>query len=208
MQTSLGYSPLHLAARNGYTHIVKLLHKKGALINTKNYRKTTPLHDVADNGNQNIAEYLIQNGAELESMDGIKRTPLNCAVGAFKTADFKYLGMVECLITYGADVNAGQNLPTFPRPLQIATLMKLQTEFSAKGRALEQLLLKYGAEFRKFNSEDLELSENELEMLGDLLKKDKQAFEKEIRKRKDAKIRSIPVDEFFDVMKKLNQSEI
>ena len=136
-------------------------------------------------------------------MDGIKRTPLNCAVGAFKTADFKYLGMVECLITYGADVNAGQNLDTFPRPLKMATLMKLKTEFSAKGRALEQLLLKYGAEFRKFNSEDLELSENELEKLYDLAKKDQEAFMKEIRHKRDSKIKCVSMDKFFEAMTKL-----
>ena len=137
----MGYTPLHLAAKSGYAHIVKLLHKKGALINTKNYRKTTPLHDVADNGNQNIAEYLIQNGADLESQDGAGRTPLQCAVGAFRTADWKHLGTVECLITYGANVNAGI-IFQYPRPLAMAKIMKQQTEFSAKGRALEQLLLK------------------------------------------------------------------
>ena len=187
----MGYTPLHLAAKSGYAHIVKLLHKKGALINTKNYRKTTPLHDVADNGYQNIAEYLIQNGAELEAEDGINRTPLNCAVGAFKMADFRYLHMIECLITYGANVNAGDvllNLHTFPEPIYMATLMKEQKEFSGKGRALEQLLLKYGAKpLQKRNQIELQEFVEKLED-GD-------------------KYISIPHDEFFDVMKTLNDAE-
>ena len=96
LRTSKGYTPLHYAAISGYAHIVKLLHKKGALINTKNLRKSTPLHEIADNisapNAQNIAEYLIKNGAELEAKDGLGRTPLLVAVGAFKTADFKYIG--------------------------------------------------------------------------------------------------------------------
>ena len=181
-------------------------------------RKSTPLHEIADNisapSAQNIAEYLIQNGAELEAKDGIKRTPLQCAVGAFKTADFKYLGMVECLITYGADVNAGHILHSFPTPMKMATLMKNQTEFSVKGIALDKLLLKYGAEPFEEEEEEVDpqlqdylenLSENELKVLGDLAEKDLEAFQKEIRKRRG--IIGVPINDFFDVMKKLNNPE-
>ena len=37
---------------------------------------------------------MIKNGAELEAKDGLGRTPLLVAVGAFKTADFKYIGKI------------------------------------------------------------------------------------------------------------------
>ena len=100
------------------------------------------------NGHQIIVEYLIKNGAELEAKDGLDRTPLQCAVGAFKTADFKQLAVVECLLTYGANADVGRAIHIIPSPLEMAILMKQETEFHAKGKALEKLLLKYGANFK------------------------------------------------------------
>ena len=76
----MGDTPLHRAAEMGYTHIVKLLHKKGAQINTKNSRGDTPLHEVSKRGYQNIVEYLIQNGADLECQDGFGTTPLQVKI--------------------------------------------------------------------------------------------------------------------------------
>ena len=86
--------------------------------------------------------------------------------------------------------------------------MKQQTEFSAKGRALEQLLLKYGAGVQEIDPveyyESLELSDNELKKLYKLSKKDPKAFQKEMRKKSESKYIDVPIDEFFEVMKKLN----
>ena len=76
LKNSDGETPLQISVAKGYTHIVKLLHKKGAQINTTNYRRQTPLHQASEKGFQNIVEYLIQNGADLECQDGVGRTPL------------------------------------------------------------------------------------------------------------------------------------
>ena len=71
----------------------------------------------------------------------------------------------------------------------MAKIMKQQTEFSAKGRALEQLLLKYGAEFRKLTYSDRfdvmtkSLSKKELKRLNKLAIKDEDACMKEIDKK-------------------------
>ena len=177
-----------MAARSGYASIVKLLHKKGAQINTKDYKKNTPLHEVAENGHQIIVEYLIKNGAELEAKDGLDRTPLQCAVGAFKTADFKQLAVVECLLTYGANADVGRAIHIIPSPLEMAILMKQETEFHAKGKALEKLLLKYGANFKNLR----------------LLEVDAEVYEKERVQRKEKDIVDIRSDHVLELMKILD----
>ena len=177
-----------MAATNGYASIVKLLHKKGAQINTKDSKKNTPLHEVAENGHQIIVEYLIKNGADLEAKDGLDRTPLQRAVGAFKTADFKQLAVVECLLTYGANANVGWAAHIIPSPLEMASLMKKETEFNAKGKALEKLLLKYGANFKNWRCREV----------------DAEVYEKERVQRKEKDIVDIRSDHVLELMQVLN----
>ncbi|MBQ7607068.1 MAG: ankyrin repeat domain-containing protein, partial [Desulfovibrionaceae bacterium] len=58
-------TPLHWAARNGYTEVAKLLIDKGADVNAKNEDGHTPLHWAARNGYTEVAKLLIDKGADL-----------------------------------------------------------------------------------------------------------------------------------------------
>ena len=131
---------------------------------------------------------LIQNGAELEAKDGLDRTPLQCAVGAFKTADFKQLAVVECLLTYGANANVGWAAHIIPSPLEMASLMIQETEFHAKGKALEKLLLKYGANLKNLR----------------LRVVDAEVYEKERVQRKEKDIVDIRSDHVLELMQILD----
>ena len=60
-QKEFGYTPLHLAAYNGYKATVGLLIDKGAKVNAKNNERNTPLHLAACNGHTQIVELLINS---------------------------------------------------------------------------------------------------------------------------------------------------
>ena len=58
-----GREPIHLAALNGYTSMVKLLLDFKANINAQDYEKTKPLHVAAYNGHAETVSLLLERGA-------------------------------------------------------------------------------------------------------------------------------------------------
>lgn len=73
---------LGLAARNGYTGILKILIGAGADVNQRSSdRNNTPLMDAASEGHIEILSYLIDNGAELEIISKSGQTALVLSVG-------------------------------------------------------------------------------------------------------------------------------
>jgi len=72
-----GEWPLHPAAHDGHTGIVRLLLRNGAEVNSCNNSGLTPLHYAARNGQEKTAELLIERGANLESKSHGQRTPLH-----------------------------------------------------------------------------------------------------------------------------------
>ena len=68
-------SPLHLAAKNGYEDVAKVLIDKGADVNATDNQKQTPLHSAAENGQAEMCELLLNNGAELKVLDIARRSP-------------------------------------------------------------------------------------------------------------------------------------
>lgn len=55
---------IHLAAREGLTHLIELLLAKGVDVNTKNEYGNTALHDAVLFGKSNVVKYLIKHGAD------------------------------------------------------------------------------------------------------------------------------------------------
>lgn len=49
-----GFTPLHVAAQHGHTHLVSLLLKHGANIGQKNVDWATPLHLACQNGHVQV----------------------------------------------------------------------------------------------------------------------------------------------------------
>jgi ankyrin repeat protein len=58
-----GWSPLHLAVKNGHLEMVKFLIDRGAEINARGVRGVTPLRMALDSGQKPTADYLRENGA-------------------------------------------------------------------------------------------------------------------------------------------------
>ena len=72
--------PIHLAAKNGYLEIAKLLLLNGANVNAKDAAHQTPLHFAASRGNFEIAKLLLQNGANINLKTSYyQETPLHYA---------------------------------------------------------------------------------------------------------------------------------
>ncbi|CAL1274852.1 unnamed protein product, partial [Larinioides sclopetarius] len=72
-----GMTPLHLAARNGYTEIVqKLVTQYGSTLDALTLTKRTPLHLAAENGKLDVCSVLLEMRADANSIDNTGQTPL------------------------------------------------------------------------------------------------------------------------------------
>ena len=89
---------LGLAARNGYSGIVKILFDAGADINQiSSDRNNTPLMDAASEGHIEIVKFFIDNEADLEIISKSGQTALILSVGN------KQLESASLLLNAGAD---------------------------------------------------------------------------------------------------------
>lgn len=100
-------SALHHAAEKGHIEVVKLLIKRGAIVNVTNMWEKTPLHSACNNGHELVVQHLVENGARIEATSNKKRfTPLHLA------AQFDHMKIVEYLVQNGADVSAQAEVST------------------------------------------------------------------------------------------------
>ncbi|XP_071957076.1 transient receptor potential cation channel subfamily A member 1-like isoform X2 [Antedon mediterranea] len=93
--------PLHIAAKNGYLPIVKLLIESGADIDAKNEEEQTPAHLAALNGRfRTIKELVSHDPTVVDDEDEYSNTPLHLGSqeGHFK--------VVQVLIGAGAEITA------------------------------------------------------------------------------------------------------
>ncbi len=93
-------SPLHGAARRGYTLILKILVENGARINDKNFHHFTSLHCAIRDGYINSVQFLLDQGASVTTRGGVdNETSLIMAI------KFGYIKIIELLLNNHADVN-------------------------------------------------------------------------------------------------------
>ncbi len=72
-------SALHLAVREGYLKIAKLLLDRGALVDVLDPFDVTPLHNAAWNGNLEMTKLLLDSGADINASTYDGETPLSLA---------------------------------------------------------------------------------------------------------------------------------
>jgi ankyrin repeat protein len=64
--STVGETPLYLAAVKGNLDIIKMLHKHGASLNGNDDAKLSPLYIAAQKGFIDVVQYLVTNGADIE----------------------------------------------------------------------------------------------------------------------------------------------
>ena len=62
-------TPLHIATKNGFLNIIKLLVENGAIIDATNRKEQTPLHWAVHNGYSDIINYLLAHGADINAKE-------------------------------------------------------------------------------------------------------------------------------------------
>ena len=106
---STGKMPLHIAAKNGYLEIVKLIIKEGVDVNlterdpnpiVRKYFGRTPLEYAVTEGHSDVVIALVGAGANVDIRHTTGKTPLHMAA---INADLK---LMELLIAKGADINS------------------------------------------------------------------------------------------------------
>ncbi|MGL4394748.1 MAG: ankyrin repeat domain-containing protein [Brevinema sp.] len=93
--TSSNYSPVHWAAAQGYTEMLKVLVDKGYDINTQDASGFTPLHYAVASGKFESVEFLVNRGADLYLVNQNKLTPMSLAAqtGEQKIVDYLFVKM-------------------------------------------------------------------------------------------------------------------
>ena len=97
---SFGWTPLHLAALNGYVEVCRLLIDREADINAMTISNWTPLHHAAFRGHVKVCRLLIDRGASVHAIDDEGLTPLHYA------AWWGQADVCRLLIQAGANVNS------------------------------------------------------------------------------------------------------
>jgi len=86
-----GWSPLHLAARDGRIAIIKLLISRGAQVNNKDVTGQTPLHRAAHWGHLDVVDFLVKSGADIFAVDSLNQIPEEVAFYMEESDIFCYL---------------------------------------------------------------------------------------------------------------------
>ncbi|MGL9726501.1 MAG: ankyrin repeat domain-containing protein, partial [Wolbachia sp.] len=75
-----GFTPLYIAAVEGYENIVEPLLRYGAKVDAEDKEEgTTPLHLTAKYGDTNLAKAIITKGANVNAVNRFRETPLDYA---------------------------------------------------------------------------------------------------------------------------------
>ncbi len=109
---SYGWTPLHEAARGGYTRLVRVLLRHGADANARNRDGNTPLHEAVRAGEPGTTSALLAGKAYVNVVDRTGQTPLDVA------AHYGWASIARMLRRHGAvtgaDVPAIARLPKAP----------------------------------------------------------------------------------------------
>nr|XP_022906847.1 ankyrin repeat domain-containing protein 50 [Onthophagus taurus] len=99
LQDIHGQAALHVAARLGQAHVVKVLLEAGANADQADVDGWTPLRAAAWGGHTEVVELLVKHGCTLDSMDAENRTALRAAAWS------GHEEIVRILLQNGAKVN-------------------------------------------------------------------------------------------------------
>jgi len=94
---NLATTPLHLAAQQGDSDIVRILLEEGAMVDAvETSTGYTPLHYAAGQGHSDLCELLIRFGADPDALTGNQDSPLHLAIEKGRA------GVVGVLLKYHA----------------------------------------------------------------------------------------------------------
>ena len=93
-------SPMHVAARGGYTDIISLLLEHGAAVDDRGIYGQTPLHRASWNANFDAAQCLLDRGADINAQNNDAWTPL------FSAVVNGHVELVRMLLERGAAIDA------------------------------------------------------------------------------------------------------
>jgi len=110
-----GYTPLHIAAREGQVEIASFLIEKGAELEAKNSTGFTPLFLAVLSKRPEIVRFFLEKGADVNAQTRFQTTPL------FTAAESGNGEIIRALIEKGANVNHAN--PFFGSPLHRAAYM-------------------------------------------------------------------------------------
>ncbi|XP_018572591.2 uncharacterized protein LOC108911978 [Anoplophora glabripennis] len=114
IRNRFGLTPLHEAARNGHSEMVRYLSEQGAKIDSRDAEGYTAMHLAAMKGDLDSVEYLARTGGHVNIKDNAGLTPLHFAAWNGQ------LDTVKFLIGLGADFKA---VDEYNRtPLRLAAL--------------------------------------------------------------------------------------
>jgi len=85
-QNSVGWTPLHWAAKAGSSSITKLLLDSGSSVNVRHVLGASPLHEATNSGDVEVAQLLLDAGADVNMTSSTGATPLLSAA---------YMGRIE-----------------------------------------------------------------------------------------------------------------
>jgi|GEM_PF-2242890 len=103
-RTDTGQTPLHLATSKGHTRVIHVLLGYRADVNARDHQGMTPLHVAAAHGYSRImTDLLTETGGDVNLPDLGGNTPLHLAAGLGQA------GVMEILLTHGANINAKNN---------------------------------------------------------------------------------------------------
>ena len=137
-QDTDGMTPLHIAARDGYIEIARLLIKHQANSNLADDCGDTPLAVAAINGHEAVVLLLLGCSNDLvKTKDYYNHTPLHMAVHG------GHVSIVRLLLEHGADANAQDG--SLKSPLHYA-VSESEHDQNYNYRAIFCLLLIHGAD--------------------------------------------------------------
>lgn len=132
-QTSLGMTPLHLAAYLGDSKAVQSLIEAGATIDLADRAGATALHRAAQGGDKTCVRALIKAGANVHATDVEQNTPLHYA------AEYNAIAAAKVLLENGADAKQACRLGH-------TALHRLAHQHDKNCKDFAELLVKAGAD--------------------------------------------------------------
>ncbi|CAG7726425.1 unnamed protein product [Allacma fusca] len=118
-----GWTPVHVAAREGHHRVLEILMKKGAFLR-KDYQGRTPLHLAAENGHKDVISLILNTHSHLiDLVDKYGNTPLHSAAIHDKYKVVELLLRLNCQLIYNHDGCSAIDLALMNKFAEVAYVM-------------------------------------------------------------------------------------